>query len=413
MGPPHKTKLNVNGEEREITELPNLPRANVMDMGGDMIAQPKYDFGIKSLPRWLDEINPDILWTINDIQMVQHVPGVLYKEKINIKVMNLPQKTWVTDEDIRMQVEGELVRLKEKYPRDCKWIASSPQDGVPPIPSWEQIYQMADQIVAFTKFGQDVFRKYFGMDVPYIYHCIDTSIFKPLDRMQCLQWYCQSMGINIPQNAFIIGDLNRNQPRKQPARLIKAFSKFAKDKNDVFLDMQMDWRDVFGWDLNYIGQRPSPFLGDNVRGKMLPPMPVGIPKPQLAMVYGMWDLYATAQAGEGFALCTAEALSTGTPAISTKYTTSDELIIEGEPSPRGMTIEYDTLFWDKHDVAACMRALINEDRMAEAFQYYYEDRELIYRHGENGRRWVEKHLSPKVIEPQWIKLMNETLNKDN
>ena len=169
--------------------------------------------------------------------------------------------------------------------------------------------------------------------------------------------------------------------------------------------MQMDWHDDFGWDLDYLGRV------EGIRDRMLPPLQVGMPPEYVANIYNMWDLTGTAQCGEGFGLVPAESISCGTPVIATRYTTMDELLIEGEPAPRGKTVEYDTLFWDKFDVAASQRALINENQMAEAFQEYYDDRELLRKHGENGVKWVRKNLAPEILEPKWLKIVKETLDK--
>ena len=136
-----------------------------------------------------------------------------------------------------------------------------------------------------------------------------------MDKQQCREWYSKMTGIRLPPDAFIIGDLNRNQPRKQPGRLIRAFAKFAKDKPNVYLHMQMDWRDDFGWDLDYLGRV------EGIRDRMLPPLQVGIPSEYVAKIYNMWDITGTAQCGEGFGLVPAESIACGTPVVATRYTT--------------------------------------------------------------------------------------------
>ena len=107
-----KIKISVGGEERTITQHPNLPRG-----------KQKWDFGTKSLPRLMETLEPDILLTINDIQMIQHIPNVLYPTNANIKLMDMPSKKMVSRDALMMELDSHIQRFKERYPLDCKWIA--------------------------------------------------------------------------------------------------------------------------------------------------------------------------------------------------------------------------------------------------------------------------------------------------
>lgn len=379
------TNITLCGETRTVHELPNFPRTNK-----------RYDFGWKSLPHWLDVIKPDVLLTTNDIQMVQHVPDILCPNEIKINIIDRPSKRMLSEEAIKQEVENQAIRFREKYPLKCRYIMYGPQDGIPPMNSWRFYYEFADQVVAMSQFGQDVYRRYYDMDVPYIYHGVDTDMFRPN------RWRPDNL-----KGAFIIGDINRNQPRKQPVRTMMAFAKFAKDKRDALLHMQMDWRDEFGHPLDYFADLYG------IRQKMINPKPVGMPREEVAQMYNMWDIHADASAGEGFGYTFIEAQACGVPVTATRYTTLQELVIQGSPSPRGILVEPETMHWDKMDVAATQRALIDIDKMADAFQEYYDDRELIQKHGENGRRWAVNTVDCRVIEPQWLSLVKDVLNKED
>lgn len=158
--------------------------------------------------------------------------------------------------------------------RNKKFNASMncPQDGDPPMPQWEQIYKMADQVIAMSDYGKWVFKRWFDMDVPRIWHGVDTNIFTNQKKPKQFE------------DKFVIGNLNRNQPRKQPVRTMIAFARFAHDKPDVLLHMQMDWNDEFGWPLGYFAQQYG------IQNKMIQPAPVGIPREKVAEIYNMWDL---------------------------------------------------------------------------------------------------------------------------
>jgi glycosyltransferase involved in cell wall biosynthesis len=377
----NKIKITIHGDTRDVIQHPNLPRGNG-----------KWDFGARSLPHLLDQLRPDVLLTVNDIQMISHIPNILYQNEAKIKMMDLPSKKMVSEDALLMDLKRNIQMFKEKYPLNMKWICYAPHDGEPPMPQWNQIYSLADQKVAFCKYGQYIFKHYYGDNVPYIYHGVDTDLFKPLDKPEQLQ------------DKFVIGNFNRNQPRKQPVRCLEAFAKFAKNKDDVLLHMQMDWNDQFGWPIEYF----SNILG--IKGKMIQPRQVGMPREEVVKTYNMWDLNVTPTGGEGFGMTETEGMACEVPNIATDYTSTRELTIEGKPSPRGTPVPYKELYWEKLDVAAVRRSSIDVDALADVFNEYYYNRELVEKHGKNGREWVKKNASYEVTEKKWKKLVKDVLN---
>jgi len=377
-----KVKINIEDSTRDVYQHANLPRTNK-----------KWDFGERSLPRLLDALEPEILITVNDIQMIQHIPYTMCPPNINLQVIDLPAKKFISEEALRMELEGALQKYREKYPRDTKWIAYSPHDGDPPMMEWGNIYRMADQVVAMSEYGRKIFKDYFNIDAPRIWHGVDTAKFKPMKKPPELE------------DKFVIGNINRNQPRKQPVRGIMAFAKFAKDKKDVLLHYQMDWNDPFGWPIQYFANLYG------VLNKMISPRPVGMSREEVAMTYNMWDLNLMHSGGEGFGLPFIEAGACGVPTLGSDYTTSRELLIEGKPSPRGSLVKVKDLHWEKLDVAAVRRALVDIDDLAKIMNKYYYNRDLLEEHGRNAAEWCKKNHSWTVIGEQWKKLVDDVLSR--
>jgi len=373
-------EIDVEGERRKVTQHPNYPKLNN-----------RFDFGTRSLPILLDQLNPDILLTVNDIQMINHVPVTMCPPGININIVDLPSKTFKSEYALFEELKGQVTKFREKFPRDTKWIAYCPQDGDPPMPNWSGIYRMADQTVAMAKYGQWVFKEFFKMDVPYIWHGVNTKLFNKKNKPKELQ------------NKFVIGNFNRNQPRKQPVRCMEAFAKFAKDKPDVLLHMQMDWNDEFGWPINYFAQQYG------IQGKMISPRPIGMPRDEVAKTYSMWDINVTPTAGEGFGLTHIEGFACGLPSIATDYTTSKELIIDGKPGPRGTLVPAKDLYWQTLNVAAVRRSLIDINALADTYNKYYYNRDLVKEHGNNAMEWAKKNVSWGIIQKYWIELVGNVI----
>ena len=377
-----KLELELCGEKRRVIQHRNWPRSN-----------DRFDFGRKALPWLLDNLEPDVLLTVNDIQMVQHIPEVMCPNTIKVPIIDLPAKKFVSSEAVKNKVEGEIAKFKEKFPRETKWIQYAPQDGDPPMPQWDTIYRMADKVVAMSKYGQRIFKNYFNLDVPYIWHGVDTNVFKNEEKPEPLK------------DKFIVGNLNRNQPRKQPVRSMIAFAKFAKDKPDALLHYQMDWNDEFGWPIQYFAQQYG------ILNRMIQPKPVGIPRNEIAKTYNMWDLNLMTTAGEGFGLNFIEGFACGVPALGTEYTTSKELVMEGKPGPRGSLVKVKDLHWQKMDVAAVRRALIDIDHLAELMNKYYYNRNLIEEEGKAAEKWAKKNVSWEIIQEHWKKVVADTLSE--
>jgi len=380
-----KVKLNIQGIERIVHQHANQPRTNQ-----------RWDFGQRSLPRLLDNLEPEILLTVNDIQMVQHIPGTMCPNTIQLNVVDLPYKQYVSEVALQEQLKGQMQRFKERFPRVTKWVQYAPQDGDPPMPQWEHIYKMADNVIAMSKYGQWVFKQWFGMNVPFIYHGVDTNIFNKRDT--------KPKGL---KDKFIVGNLNRNQPRKQPIRTMMAFARFARDKPDALLQMQMDWNDEFGWPIEYFGQQYG------IMNKMIQPGPVGMPRKAVADTYNLWDLNLNATGGEGFGLTHIEGFACGVPSLGCDYTTSRELIMEGEPGPRGSLLKVLGLHWQMMDVAAVRRSLVDIDDFVKILNKYYYNRDLIIQHGKNAMEWTQKNVSWDIIGKQWIKQIENILSGDN
>jgi len=308
--------------------------------------------------------------------------------------MDLPSKKLVSEDALLMELRGHIQRFKEKYPLDTKWVLLGPQDGDPPMGQWKGIYSIADQVVAMSKYGQQVYKNFFNIEAPCIYHGIDTDMFSPKEKEKQFQ------------DKFILGNFNRNQPRKQPVRTIKAFAKFAKDKDDVLLHMQMDWNDQFGWPIQYFCQLYG------VMNKTIRPLQVGMPREQVAQVYNQWDLNINSGGGEGHGICEIEGMACGVPNIAQDYTTSKEFILDGKPSPRGTLIPLKELYWEKMDVAAVQRSAVDVDALAKIYDMYYQNRDILKQHSENARVWAEKHSSMKALQHKWKKLFKEIMNRE-
>lgn len=141
-------------------------------------------------------------------------------------------------------------------------------------------------------------------------HGIDTTTFHPMSRDEARR----ILDLNVPKKAFIVGNLNRNQPRKRLDVTIEIFADWIKrhQVSNAFLLLHCAQKDT-GWDL----RRTAAFHGvadrllltgsEDMRGLQSPR--------HLNLIYNSLDVQMTTTLGEGWGLTTMEGMACGIPQI--------------------------------------------------------------------------------------------------
>ena len=141
-------------------------------------------------------------------------------------------------------------------------------------------------------------------------HGIDTEVFHPVRRAAARK----SLGLSVPKDAFIVGNINRNQPRKRLDVTIQIFATWIKRHKirDAYLLLHCAKKDT-GWDLERVARffgvadRLIITGGDEIRGMKS--------TRALRMVYSSLDAQMTTTLGEGWGLTTMEGMACGVPQI--------------------------------------------------------------------------------------------------
>ena len=241
-------------------------------------------YGVQVTKMLLDTWKPDILFSLGDIWMID----------------------WIT-------------KLDKK---DTKWVAYFPIDGVPLPNKWIPIINNIDVPVVYSKFAYNLLKE----AIPYknielILHGVDTETFKGLPQNE-VEEFKNKLGLG---GKYIVGNVSRNQWRKNLPALFRGFADFAEDKDDVLLFYHGVVKDQ-GWDILDLVDRY------NLQDKFyyIPGMSskVALPNEQLNMVYNLFDLMCLATHGEGFGLPIAEAHAVGKPILVTDYSACTELTVD-------------------------------------------------------------------------------------
>ena len=299
----------------------------------------------------------------------------------------------------------------------AKSIFWFPTDGGGRLPlGCENVLRKFYYPVAMSKFGQKQVADLHGLTVDYIPHGVDSARFHPLtveEKKELKKKYNLS-------GKFVVGLVGRNQGRKMHDRAIKAFAKWCKPHEDAILLMHLDPHDnaaVFDM-INMINeyglQNRIRFTGVNFYQ--------GFTYEKMNEIYNLMDIYFSSTSGEGFGVCTIEAMSCEVPVINTAYTTTDELVTNhkaGEPVKLVGTEyvnlfdvhskEYDMRMWNGTITGSWSveRAMIDIDDTGRVLEKLYCNEQLRKEYGLNGRKAVLENYDWPIIIKKWHEVLQK------
>jgi D-inositol-3-phosphate glycosyltransferase len=359
----HALAVNHHGDPSEMQEHCRMYPATAY--GSD-------PFGGHRIAELVQTIRPDLIYVVNDI--------------------------WVA-----INLSNAVQELKEKL--GFKFVVYTPIDSyglfrelLEPIEQW-------DKLITYTNFGKEEIEK-IGYDRPIsvIGHGTDFSKFFPMDKQACRK------ELGVPEDVFVVFNGNRNQPRKRIDLTIKGFVKFAKNKPDARLWLNMGKKDM-GWDLVPLMKRVARDEGYDPTGKLILSSPHFsthncLPVEQLNKVYNAVDIGVNTCLGEGWGLVNTEHAATGVAQVVPDHTSLSE-IFDGV---RRISIES----WETDRNYGLERGQPSPDDFADILDYYYCNRAELQLAGEwCHQRIHETPFTWPYVQKQMLDCINEALQSKN
>lgn len=213
-------------------------------------------------------------------------------------------------------------------------VAYMPVDAKNQHPSVCQRLNSLDLAVFYTKFGEVEIRipgfTGRGCVIP---HGVNRDIYRPVPKAECrsrLRMFednDDSRQREIGDRAFVVGNVNRNQPRKRLDLTVQYFAEWLRrvqgDRRqrieDAYLYLHCSQRDSNGWDLTQLAH----YYG--IANRLILPDPAvvtpakGLLEEDMPYVYGCFDVQVSTTAGEGWGLSQIEGMACGIPQIVPQY----------------------------------------------------------------------------------------------
>jgi len=257
--------------------------------------------------------------------------------------------------------------------------------------------------------------------ISVIPHGIDLDVFHPLPEEEVKQFRKEFFKDYIKEDTYLIVNVSRNQPRKDIARTMAAFSTFKHMVPNSHLYLHCKEDDI-GGSINETG-RAFGLVGG--RDYSIPKgfnAGLGYSVDAVNKIYNAADLCITTTLGEGWGFITTEAMATKTPIIAPNITSIIDIFntrglacdiqeLEKEDSPlRGIPVKAGSTSSEW----ICMglednervRPLTNVDDLVEKMYWAYANPEKVKRIVERGYEWV-RTLSWDNITRQWDEIFSK------
>lgn len=194
-------------------------------------------------------------------------------------------------------------------------VLYAPIEGAPIAVPLANAFRNATLPYTYTRWSAEKLLTEHALEVPYVYHGVDTSTFHPFHREDKRREVRRQLGW---EGKFVVMYVARNAGRKAQDRLIKAVAELvARGRRDVLLYLHCkswDNNELQGWDLRFAAHWCG--VTDYVQFADLKEAAHGEAQPGLAAKYAAADLYVHAAKVEGFGLPILEAMASGLPVIT-------------------------------------------------------------------------------------------------
>lgn len=292
-------------------------------------------FGEERIREVVETIRPDIVFTINDI--------------------------WI--------INTQYNQIRDLKPQlGFKFVGYFPMDSYGWHGAISDTANEWDAVICYTEFGAyEALKGGIQKPIHVIPHGVTEGQFYPIDKKEARRQ------LGLDEDLFIVFNGNRNQFRKRIDITINAFAKFAKGRPDTKLYLHMGQKDQ-GWDVMPLFHREMARQGLDPNGRIImttnTASPPNVPVDLLNTIYNAVDVGVNTCKGEGWGLVNFEHGACRVAQIVPDHTSCKEIFEGYAKLIRCDHIDVDTNYGREMPCPS-------PDHLAELLAELYENREKL------------------------------------
>lgn len=247
------------------------------------------------------------------------------------------------------------------------------------------VNEKADLAMLFTPYWEEVAKEQ-GITLPTcnLRHGFNKMLHYPVPKDIARKFY------GLKKDDFIILNLNRNQPRKRWDICLQAFAEVVQKLPEEPIKLLIATATQGAWNLLEIYERElkkrNLTLEQGMKHVILLDNPQQLSDEDVNFLYNVADIGFNTCDGEGFGLCNFQQAAIGIPQVvpfigGFRDFFDDDNALLVKPT---MTYYVD----NSRDMVCGEAELCDYCEYAEAIIKYYNDRDLMKKHGENGRKKI-------------------------
>jgi glycosyltransferase involved in cell wall biosynthesis len=249
-------------------------------------------FGFNKIHEYLEMVNPDVVMIYNDPLIIHR-----FIESMKFDKEKSPYKLWLYVDQVYEGIAMPLI---------------------------ESMNKNAHRIYCFTPYWADIYSKYGSFsDIRVLENAVDTTLFSKIS--EGVRNAVRS-SMNLPSNAVLMINVNRNSHRKRHDLAIMGFAELiTRDPSKPYYYMVVtglnaqqgayhDINRIFTMELKRRGVDPIDFAK---RLMLVDTSSKPLPDSAINELYNAADIGVNTSDGEGFGLCQIEHLYTGAPQLVT------------------------------------------------------------------------------------------------
>ena len=272
--------------------------------------------------------------------------------------------------------------------KDTRLLMHVPVDGEPFDSTLATVAQMADLMIPASHYGKKMCDLSNLPTSDVIPHAFNPEVYTPFKQTQK---DAARAKFGFTDDLFVVGFVGRQQERKNLMALIIAFEKFARDKKDARLLLNITI-DKYS-DFNIVHMVKFMGLGD----KVLIVKSNNSNELDMATMYNALDMYISTSCSEGFNIPVLEAQACGIPCAVSDYSAHVELVKDhgrliniGDFRPMPNNI-----YW----------AYVEIDDTVAAMQHYYDSVNACRKDSAAAVKFVNKYYTTDIVNKLWCNLI--------